>query len=386
MKRLLPLLAIVLTLTAVPAPALAFVPRAGDTVTISDAIRDDVYAAGQRVTVMAPIDGDLVAAAQNVTVNAPVTGAVMAAGETVDISDRVGRSVRAAGRRVTLSGTVGTDALLFGATVRLTDSSRIGRDLVALGARIRQEGTVGRDAVLAGNRVTIAGTITGNVRVDADTLVILATARITGKLTYSASQEVTITPGAQIAGGVERVPQRAAPRRMMRPAVFRFSVFGLLVEILWLLVLGVVALAVSTRGVLAVSDRIKHRFGMSLLAGFVLAVIVPICVVLLLITIVGIPLGGVAILLYLATLYPSNIFVGAWIGDSILTRARRGEATPPSPYLAMFVGVAVLALLGAIPVAGWIIRAVAVCAGFGALWGRLWETRSVKPLSPSGGP
>lgn len=350
----------------------------------------------QSVDVRAPINGDLVAGAYRITVSAPISGGVLAAGETVIFEARVERSIRAAARRITVEGSVGTDAVLAGATIRVTDRAQIGRDLVALGGRIRQAGSVGRNAVFNGGRVTIAGTIAGNVEVNAQSLVVADTARISGRLTYRVQQTADIRQGAQITGGVERREQPQPRRR--RPVgpfgVSGFRWFAAAAEGVWLLILGLIAVAVSARGVFAVAERIRRAFVMSLLGGFVLAVVVPIAAITLCITVLGIPLGLVALLLYALTLYPAMIFTAAWLGERIVPPRREPGQSPPSPYLIMVVGVVAVAVLMAIPIVGWIVRLAAILVGFGALWAKIWAARDAPPATappvapppPSGGP
>jgi cytoskeletal protein CcmA (bactofilin family) len=356
-------------------PALAIEPRAGDTVVIGEAVRDDVYAAGRRVDVGAAIDGDLVAAARTVTLNAPITGAMLAAGASVSVNDRVDRSVRAAGATVRIRGSVGTDAIVFAGDFALAETARVGRDLVVAAGQVRILGTVGRNAMISGGPVTIGGTIVGNVRVEADTLVVLSSARITGKLTYSASTDADIQPGAQITGGIERTVRPAVrTRRAVRPLA-GFGWWRALLEFAWLLVLGIVALAFSTRGVLTVADRIRRRFWGSLLTGFVLCVVVPVAIVLSFVTVVGIPVGGVALLLYLATLYPAKVFTAAWIGDWAMNRLQPGNPDR-SAYVEMLVGVLIVVVLISLPFVGWVFRAAALLVGFGALWTQVWSART----------
>ncbi|HEY3246805.1 MAG TPA: polymer-forming cytoskeletal protein, partial [bacterium] len=221
--------------------------------------------------------------------------------------------------------------------------------------------------------VTLGGTIAGNVRVEADTLVVLPSARITGKLTYTASREADIQPGAEIRGGIERTVRPAAARRAARP-LSGFAVWRALLEFVWLLVLGIVALAFSTRGVLTVVDRISRRFWPALLTGFVLCVVVPVAIVLSFVTVIGIPVGGVALLLYLATLYPAKVFTAAWIGDWAMNRLQPGNPNR-SPYMEMLVGVLIVVVLISLPFVGWAFRAVALLVGFGALWTQVWSAR-----------
>src|SRR5207302_9460239 len=106
-----------------------------------------------------------------------------------------------------------------------------------------------------------------------------------------------------------------------------------------------------------------------------LGVAVPVAAVLLLFTVVGIPIAGIAMLFYLATLYPSLAFTAAWVGHGLLSLIPR--PVPPAPdQWGVVLGVVVLVALFAAPYAGWAIHLLALFVGFGALWatvcGAVW--------------
>jgi cytoskeletal protein CcmA (bactofilin family) len=350
-------------------PALAITPRGGDTVVFNETLADDLYVAGGTVEVAGVVDGDVTAAGGTITLNGRVTGGVLAAGGTLRIAGSVGRAVRAAAGTLVLSGSVAGDAVLFGGSVTVDQSSEISRDLMAAGGKVRASGTVARDAFLGGGEVTIDGTFTGNVEVHADTLTVMPTAKIRGRLKYSADRVADIQSGSQI-GSVEQVARPAQPRRLYRPFAFRSA--GRVMEGLWLLVLGLVALAVAPRGVPRVVERLSRNFWSATLTGFILLVVVPVAAFIMLFTVVGIPISIAVFLLYLATLYPAQIFAGKWLGDQVLRLFGR---TAPSPYWAMALGVILLVIIGAVPVVGWLARLIALLAGFGALWAAVWLTR-----------
>jgi cytoskeletal protein CcmA (bactofilin family) len=369
-------IAIVLGLVfAFPLPALAIVPRGGSTVVVGEAISDDLYVAGGTVDVTGQIDGDIVAAGGTVTLSGPVTGGILAAGGTVSIRGATGRSIRAAAGTLTLGGRVDGDAVLVGGTITVGQAAEIGRDLVAAGGGVRVSGNVRRNAWLTGGTVTIDGAIEGDVEAHADRIVVLPSARINGTLHYSAEQPIEVQTGAQVAGQITRVDRPSRPRMILSPGArlgFRFA--SRVLEAVWLLALGLILVAITPRGVQAVAERVRTRLGLSVLAGFVLCVVVPVAAVMLLLTIVGIPLALVAMLLYVATLYPGQVFVCSWLGDAVLRGlGRRGPST--SPYLAVTVGVIVLVVLVTIPFVGWIFRLLAIFAGFGALWAAIWSAR-----------
>ncbi len=361
---------------AAPVPALAFVQVSGGAATFNDRLNDDLYIAGGTVEVRGTVDGDVVAAGGTVGLYGPLSGGVLVGGGTVTVGGTVGRSVRGAGGTVTLAGRTAADAVVAGGNISVEPDAVIGRDLVAAGGRLQVSGSVGRNALLGGRTIVISGRVGGDVDASGGQVVLLPTARIEGRLRYLADQGVEIQPGAQVAGGVERIPSPPAPPRAYRPAAFGF--FGLALELLWLMAIGVVALLAAPRGVARVVERVRTQFGPSLLAGFVLMVVVPVAALLVAFTVVGIPLSVIAMLLYLATLYAGQIFTATWLGDRILHGVRRAPGATLSPYAALILGVIILVVLVAVPFVGWLIRLVALAVGFGALWAALWATREAR--------
>lgn len=360
---------------AVPLPAFAFVRVSGQAVTFNERLDDDLYIAGGTVEVRGNVNGDVVAAGGTVGLFGPLSGGALVGGGTVTVGGPVGRSVRAAGGTVTLEGRTAADAVVAGGTISVEPGAVIGRDLVAAGGKLHVSGSVGRNALLSGGTIVISGRVGGDVDASAGEIILLPTGRIQGRLRYAADQGVEIQPGAQVAGGVERIPLPPAPQRIY-PAAFGF--FGRVLELLWLLAIGVVALLAAPRGVTRVVERVRTQFGPSLLTGFVLMVVVPVAALVVAFTVVGIALSAIGVLLYLATLYAGQIFTAAWLGDRILHGVRRGPGATVSPYATLILGTIVLVVLVTVPFVGWLIRLVALAVGFGALWAAVWATRRVR--------
>jgi hypothetical protein len=257
----------------------------------------------------------------------------------------------------------------------------VGRDLVVAGASVNISGAVLRNAVIGGRDVTVGGAIRGDALIRAHRVVLLPTTRIGGTLRYAADQPIEVRSGAQIAGGTTQVPVGTPPRQALRaPLSPRFRLWRAVADAIALLVIGLVVFAVAPGAALPVVREVRERFGRSLLIGFILFVTVPVAAVLLVCTVFGIPLSVVGMLLYAATLYPALIFVAAWLGSSVLQRLRRG-ATHASMYGSVALGAVVLAVLFAVPWAGWLLRLFAMLAGFGALWTSLWRTITARPSS-----
>jgi len=384
--RIIPWLWLALGTVALPVPALAYVQRAGGNTAFTETIHDDLYIAGGTVTTNAAVDGDVAAAGGTVDINGHISGGVLAWGGTLKVGGAIGRSVRAAGGSVIVDSQIAGDAILAGGNVTVEPTAQIDRDLVVGGGEVSASGTVGRNATVYAYEVVLGGTIHGDAQVEASRIVLLPAARIGGRLRYSADQPIEVQPGAHVAGGVERLPPSAgANKTVTSPMSPRVRPWWALAEALVLLVTGLVVFWIAPRAAPPVIGELSGRFGRSLVTGFVLAVIVPVVAFLLVCTVIGIPLSATMMLLYLATLYPAQIFVAAWLGGQILRRLGAGGS--PSIYWSLVPGTIVLVLLFEIPFLGWIIRLVAVCAGFGALWHTVWKAVAApRPVSANGAP
>ena len=95
---------------------------------------------------------------------------------------------------------------------------------------------------------------------------------------------------------------------------------------------------------------------------------------LLLVTLIGFPLGLVG-LLSLALLYAVGYVVAA------LLLGRRLVREPRSVYLAFFVGLVILRIVGILPVLGGLVSAAATVYGVGALTIAAWRAARSAPRS-----
>jgi hypothetical protein len=89
----------------------------------------------------------------------------------------------------------------------------------------------------------------------------------------------------------------------------------------------------------------------------------PVAALLVCITIVGIPIGIAALLLYVIAIYSSQVFVGTWLGERIL-----GAAVGFGPTLGrLALGLGIIRILRLIPYLGALVAAVVIVWGLGAL-------------------
>jgi hypothetical protein len=165
-----------------------------------------------------------------------------------------------------------------------------------------------------------------------------------------------IEDGATVRGSVENITTR-----------FDFENIELAGRIAWwigysvsTLVLGLLLLLFAPALDGAIVDAVRRRTGAAIGFGVAVFFLVPIAAVLLLVTIVGIPLG-LFVLLALALLYTVGFVAGAHALGRLLVKP------PTSRFLAFIAGLAILRLVGLIPLVGSLVWLLAAIFGLGLL-------------------
>jgi len=99
--------------------------------------------------------------------------------------------------------------------------------------------------------------------------------------------------------------------------------------------------------------------------GFVVFVCVPIAVVILLISVIGIPIAVIGIFAYAVLIYIAKIPVATFLGERIMKTL--GKDGQPSLIWSMLLGLVVLTLILNIPYLEWLIYLVVLFSGLGAI-------------------
>jgi hypothetical protein len=125
--------------------------------------------------------------------------------------------------------------------------------------------------------------------------------------------------------------------------------------------------------------------GKSLALGFALLASLPVAGLLLLITVIGIPLGLAVLLAYPVVLLVGYLTAGLCLGDALAAALMRRSAAPPgtAPRIGgLTVALIGLALAASLPYLGWVLLLAAIIAGVGALALRLYRAYAA-PGSPT---
>ncbi len=335
----------------------------------------DVYRAGGTVLLSDGVDGDVVVAGGKVTIEHSVSEDVIAAGGFVTITADVNDDVRTAGGLVTISGDVGDDVVAAAYSISLDSGSTVGGDAWLSGGTVTVAGNVNQGLNVNGEQVTLSGTYGGDVEVRADSFEIEPGAVIRGNLTYWAANEAVISDGAVVEGEVTR-----QEFRLEDPETWGEAFLDSLKFYLSLAICAVLIFMVYPHGLVKVVERLNESPFQSLGIGLVVLVMAPLTAILLLFTVIGIPLGLIALTVYLATLVAGLLMGLIWIGDAgFHLLGQEPDKTKWTRTGSIFAAAAVLMLIGFIPyVGGWIFFAV-LLLGIGSMTQYFYRLYTTQP-------
>ena len=175
---------------------------------------------------------------------------------------------------------------------------------------------------------------------------------------------------AAVQGAVTEItPALVAMGAILAPAAILFWFgFGLATIVAGLLLAGLAGRQVRETERLISGEPLPV-----VLVGLAGLIVVPTVAVLLMISILGAPLGlGILFVGWPFVAFLGFLVAGIWVGDWILSRVDPGKVRE-RPYLASVVGLVVLQIVGIIPVVG-LVSAIASLLGFGAVLLAAWRT------------
>ena len=287
-------------------------------------IPTDIFQFAPDVRITEPVSRDLIAVGGKVEIADNVAQDLFALAGTIEIISDVAGDVRVAGTRVIINSNIGGNLAILAQTVEIQSNA-----VIAGSAKIRAE------------NVLIDGKIMSDAQIDA----------------YNLEQNGTI------AG--ELVYEKIETKKSKQSS---FGWFFRLIGLFGMLVVGLLFVSIWPKAVRkSISGSIKNPIK-DFIYGVIALIAGPIVVLVLLLTVIGIPLGLILLASYLIALYLAQIFVGIILGTYIIGAFKgREKASKSSLLITMVTGIIVLWLICGIPGAGGLLKLIAIIWGLGVL-------------------
>ena len=341
--------------------------RSADTFFFPDTavIHDDLVIAGGNIKLDGIIEGDLISVSRPLIQNGLVLGSLNAAAQDIDVLGEIKGSVRTFAQNANVNGKLDRNLIAFGYSVDVKPGAEIRKDVTAFCGKMTLDGKLGGSLKGSAGELVISGVVNQDVSVETDKITLMPTARILGDLKYRCGKEAQIEPGASVSGEIVWTEPEACKEEGPRSI---FTGKPILPEILFLLALmvtGVVLTLICRRDAQQAKQALADSFLRTLAVGFVVFVCVLIAVVILLISVIGIPIAVIALFAYAVLVYVAKIPVATFLGERIIKAL--GKEGQPSLIWSMLLGLVVLTLALNIPYLEWLIYFVVLFAGLGAI-------------------
>lgn len=387
-------------------------------VAAGEQIVGDVFVLCRNLTVSGEIDGNLFGVASTSLIDGKVTGSVYLAGGQLDVSGSIGNTLHFAGGVLNLKPSAQLDNDLITVSFSTQTATSIPGSVTAVGYQLLIGGKVEREISFWGSALTVDSTVTGDVtanvgdpastgvtqlqtllkflRVDLDLvnpgLRVTKNGMIHGYLRYSGPTEGEIVPKLAHPPEFTQVTAQTdltIPSQQSFGERLRDYAVQAVRELVSLLLVGGVGLLLIPRRLQAPIVSLRMRPLPSLGVGlvtfiisfFIAAVIILLSLVLVLLlfllqlgdlSVIGgvfimlFSMGGIS-LFYFTAIFVSRVIVAIALGR-ILVRLVFGDRRERyMTYVSLLFGALVLALLSALPLVGWLVIALAVFFGLGAM-------------------
>jgi len=322
-------------------------------------IDDDLIVAGNTLKIDGAVGGNLITACRYLTQNGTVSGSLFNGSQYVDIFGEIEGSLTNFSQHLTLAGQVKRNVVAFGQSISLASVSTVQGEATLMGADISVNGVILKGLKANGDRIVISGMIKGDVNLNGKSITILPTAEILGNLTYKSPKEAKISAGAKIAGETKWTEFQDPKRLTFR----KFSWLSFLF-LLASMATGLVLLLLFKNQTEKVKLTIQNSFWKSLWSGFILAIVSPIGVAILMVTLIGIPLAVIATFAFLILFYIAKIFTGLALGETVISIFKKDQI--PMGW-SLMAGLVLLYILTGLPYVGWFIYALAFMIGLGGI-------------------
>lgn len=339
------------------------------------------------------IDDDLFIGAENIDFAGTVTGSVFAGSGMADIKGNIKGDLVLGAGKANLGGTIGGDLYLGAGDVVLTKTivggniivgagnvlidkdSKIGGSLIAGAGSVRNSAPVGRSAMIGAGSLYLDSKVGKEARLGGGSLELGPHSVIIGDLTYALGEENSALkqdPASTVGGTLTRYTPPIDAKRDMAKAKDDFGKFGtfahrgwLIISFLGSLLVGFLLLRLFPKTSLGLSSELSSRLMPSLGTGFLIVIFSAPLLLVLALSVIGLPLAGLLLLLFCIALHLAKLVTSYALGRFI---ARQFSWNKMGSYAVAFVGLSVFYLLRAVPGIGWVATILFTWVGLGAMW------------------
>ena len=324
-------------------------------------IPEELWLQAETVDIAGKTANDLFCIGSTCTLSGEFAEDLWSAGRIVTYSGSTRQHVRLAATSISFSGAAGNNVMCFGTTADITEQARINGNVLMGGETCFFQGKTTGNLTMFAVHATLSGTVDGTAVILSDDIVVQSGTHIKGNLEYLSKNELILNAGVIIDGKLVR---RSLPVTPQADTSWRSTLLTQAYFFMGILLAGLLWAALFPEATGFAVGMIRESSLKCLLTGLIALVVIPLIVIMLLITVVGIPLGAILGATFASMVYLSKIFPAYFIGVLVL---RRTNGARFSNYFSI-LSTGLLIIYGAalLPTMGLFVWLFSTSLGLGA--------------------
>lgn len=308
--------------------------------------------------------GDVYVAGGNVVVNGNITGDLLVAGGNVTINGEVSEDVRMAGGDVTINGLVGKNLTAVGGNVQFGPDSQVLGSAVVGAGNVVFDGLIDGNVFVGAGEMSTAGQFGASISGGTGKLVVKNNTVIQGDVNIRTDDEFTFEEGAIVEGRRDiRIVEDHEQEIESTPVADMIG--RTIFSILTIMAGGAMLLKFLPQFIGTAVAKAEANIFPTMGWGFIKLFVTPFVVIILMLTVIGIPIAAIFGLLYIVAIIMSGWFTSYLIGSQVIRFS--SEKLFTNTYLQLLIGAIVLAVASRVPVFGGWVQFLSLISGLGAM-------------------
>jgi hypothetical protein len=319
-----------------------------------EVVNDDLFIGAATAVIDGTVNGDVFIAAQTVRIGGVVNGNLHVGTQNLTLEGAtVSGSIYLGSQNVVITGTNIKGSLIAGTqTLNIDKTSSVGGSVITGSAVLTLDSPVKRNAMIGSGMLTLGD----NVRIGRD-------------LYYATgSDKANISDKAVVTGATHKYEAQTPEPQISKEQTSKFfagaKAASTIVSYLGSLLIGLLLFKFFQKRFIGAATLISKSFWKSLGIGFLIIISMVPALLILLITIIGIPVAGFVLTIIALYMSLTKIVVGLAVGNFIATKAHWKIDT----FWPFALGLLIIYVLKSIPVAGGLIGFFVMLVGLGALF------------------
>ena len=286
-------------------------------ISIDKDVDGDVYAFGQTISIDNLVLGDIISAAKDISIESEeVKGNIRIVGQKLDINVKNTKNITAAAENISISKDTNSNAIY--AAARSINFKGYTNDLYA-----------------SGETIFIDGIIKGDLNVDCETLVLMENAEVMGNIKVKSPNQPVINSKITL-NDIDYEKVTKGNEVWLNKSDISWEIMSICTAIL----MGFIIYIIFKKSFIEVDRNLKGIIKYLLIVLSTL-ILIPMISIIMIITIIGMPIGIIILILYSIIMYLCPVIVGIMLGKILFTKSRF--------YIQILGGIIIIRLIMLIP-------------------------------------